>query len=44
MSQENIRFRIDCDRKAALDAMPSLRDARRTAGYAYAAGINRDRF
>ncbi|MEH2360164.1 hypothetical protein [Nostoc sp.] len=43
MSQENITFRIDSDRKAALDAMPSLRDATRTGGYAYAARINRDR-
>jgi predicted transcriptional regulator len=43
MSKENITFRIDSDQKAALDAMPSLRDATRTAGYAYAAGMNRDR-
>ncbi|MEH2281957.1 MAG: CopG family transcriptional regulator [Nostoc sp.] len=42
MSKENITFRIDSDRKAALDAMPSLRDATRTAGYAYAFGIKRD--
>ncbi|WP_373526819.1 hypothetical protein [Nostoc sp.] len=34
MSKENITFQIDSDRKAALDAMPS-------AGYAYAAGMNR---
>ncbi|MEH1998419.1 MAG: CopG family transcriptional regulator [Nostoc sp.] len=43
MSKENITFWIDSDRKAALDAMPSLRNATRTAGYAYAARINRDR-
>lgn len=36
MSKENITFRIDSDRKAVLDAMPS-------AGYAYAFGIKRDR-
>ncbi|MFN6513182.1 MAG: hypothetical protein RMY29_001605 [Nostoc sp. CreGUA01] len=41
MSKENITFQIDSDRKAALDVMPSLREASPTAGYAYAVGMNR---